>query len=155
VSGCKAVRKGKPAFFYQNGKEKKRGMHIDVNWKQGFQFRAVCRGHEIITDQPEKDGGTDKFMTPGELFVASLGNCIGVFALKFCLRHNLPIEGMKLVMDCTKLENPARVGSVKIDLHYPHDISETLRKGLLRMAQACFVHESIVYKPEIVIELKP
>lgn len=130
-------------------------MHIEVNWVQGLQFKATCRGHEIITDQQEKDGGANKAMAPGELFMASLGNCIGVFALRFCLRHNLPSEGMKLLMDWTVLKDPARVGSVKIELHYPHDISEALKKGLLRMANACFVHETIVHKPEIVIELKP
>ena len=28
-------------------------------------------------------------------------------------------------------------------------------KGILRMAEACFVYETILHKPEITVELKP
>jgi hypothetical protein len=47
-----------------------------------------------------------------------------------------------------------RIGSIKAELQYPHNIPETERKGLLRMAEACFVHETILHKPEITVELK-
>ncbi len=129
-------------------------MKMEVNLEKGFLFKAVCRGHEVMTDQHEKEGGTDQAMTPAELFVASLGNCIGVYAVRFCQRHNLPVEGMKVLLDWTVVKDPWRIGSIKAELHYPHEIPETEKKGLLRMAEACFVHETIVNKPEIVVELK-
>jgi len=129
-------------------------MKMEVNWLEGFIFKATCDGHEVITDQHEKEGGTDKAMTPAELFIASLGNCIGVFAVRFCKRHNLPTEGMKVLLDWTYAKDPVRFGSIKAELHYPHDIPEAEKKGLLRMAEACFVHETILHKPEIVVELK-
>jgi hypothetical protein len=53
------------------------------------------------------------------------------------------------------VKDPWRIGSIKAEIYYPHDIPEPEKKGLLRMAEACFVHESIIHKPEIVIELKP
>jgi putative redox protein len=129
-------------------------MKLEVDLAQGFRFKAVCRNHEVITDQSEKEGGTDQAMTPAELFIASLGTCIGVYAVRFCRRHNLPTEGLKVSMDWTVVKDPVRIGSVKAEIHYPHDIPDAERQGLLRMAEACFVHESIVHKPEIVIELK-
>jgi len=128
---------------------------MEVNWLEGFVFKATCGGHEVITDQHEKEGGTDTAMTPAELFIASLGNCIGVFAVRFCKRHNLPTEGIKVSLDWTYAKDPVRIGSVKAELHYPHDIPETEKKGLLRMAEACFVHETILHKPEVTVELKP
>jgi uncharacterized OsmC-like protein len=127
---------------------------MEVNWLEGFVFKATCEGHEVITDQHAKEGGTDKAMTPAEIFVASLGNCIGVYAVRFCKRHNLPIEGLQVFMDWTVVKDPWRIGSIKAELHYPHDIPEAEKKGLLRMAEACFVHETILHKPEITIELK-
>jgi len=129
-------------------------MKMEVNLEQGFLFKAQCSGHEVAADQPEKEGGTNKAMTPSELFVASLGTCIGVYAVRFCKRHNLPTEGMKVSLDWTVVKDPWRIGSIKAELHYPHDIPDAEKKGLLRMAEACFVHETIVHKPEIVIELK-
>jgi uncharacterized OsmC-like protein len=129
-------------------------MKMEVNWLEGFVFKATCGGHEVITDQHEKEGGTDKAMTPAEIFIASLGNCIGVYAARFCKRHNLPIEGMKVLLDWTYAKDPVRIGSIKAELHYPHDIPEAEKKGLLRMAEACFVHETILHKPEVTVELK-
>ena len=129
-------------------------MKLEVNLQQGFLFKAVCGGHEVFTDQHQAEGGADQAMTPAELFIASLGTCIGVYAVRFCKRHNLPTEGMKVFLDWSIAKDPVRIGSIKAELHYPHNIPETEKKGLLRMAEACFVHETILHKPEIVIELK-
>jgi putative redox protein len=130
-------------------------MKMEVELQKGFLFKAVYGNHEVFTDQHKDDGGTDQAMTPAEFFVASLGTCIGVYAARFCQRHNLPTEGMKVSLDWTRVKDPARIGSIKADLIYPHPIGEAEKKGLLRMAESCFVHESIVHTPEIKIELKP
>jgi hypothetical protein len=61
---------------------------------------------------------------------------------------------MKVLMDWTVVKDPVRIGSIKAEVHYPQDIPEMERKGLLRMAEACFVHETILHKPEITVELK-
>jgi len=62
---------------------------------------------------------------------------------------------MKVLLDWTYAKDPVRIGSIQAELHYPHDIPEDEKKGLLRMAEACFVHETILHKPEIKVELKP
>jgi len=129
-------------------------MKMEVDLQQGFLFKAVCGGQEVFTDQHAAEGGTDKAMTPAELFVASLGTCIGVYAVRFCKRHNLPTEGMKVLLDWTVAKDPWRIGSIKAELHYPHPIGEEAKKGMLRMAEACFVHETILHTPEVVVELK-
>ncbi len=129
-------------------------MKMEVMIEEGFLFKTVCGGHEVLTDQHLAEGGTDKAMTPAELFVASLGSCIEVYAVRFCKRHNLPTEGMKVILDWTVVKDPWRIGSIKAELHYPHDLPEAEKKGLLRMAEACFVHESMVYPPTIALELK-
>ncbi len=130
-------------------------MKLEVDLQQGFVFKARCGAHEVLTDQHAAEGGSDQAMTPAELFIASLGTCIGVYAVRFCSRHNLPTAGLKVSMDWTVVKDPWRIGAIKAEIHYPHEIPEAEKKGLLRMAEACFVHESIIHKPEIVIELKP
>jgi putative redox protein len=129
-------------------------MKMEVSHQQGFVFKTACNGHEILSDQHAKEGGTDKALTPAELFIPSLGTCIGVYAARFCQRHNLPTDGLKVLLDWTIVKDPVRIGSIKAELHYPHEIPEAEKKGLMRMAEACFVHETITHPPEIVIELK-
>jgi uncharacterized OsmC-like protein len=129
-------------------------MKMEVSLEENFVFKAVCGSYQVFTDQHAAEGGTDKALTPAELFIASLGTCIGVYAVRFCRRHNLPTEGMKVLMDWTVVKDPWRIGSIKAEIHYPHIITETEKKGLMRMAQACFVHETILHKPEITVELK-
>ena len=104
-------------------------MKMEVNLEEGFLFKALCGGQEVRTDQHAAEGGTDKAMTPAELFVASLGTCIGVYAVRFCKRHNLPTEGLKVLLDWTVVKDPWRIGSVKVELHYPHQIAEEEKKG--------------------------
>jgi uncharacterized OsmC-like protein len=71
-------------------------MKMEVDLQKDFLFKAECGGHEVTTDQPEKEDGTDQAMTLAELFIASLGTCIDVFAHRFCKRYNLSTEGMKV-----------------------------------------------------------
>lgn len=129
-------------------------MKMEVSWQENFIFKAKCGAHEVFTDQHQTEGGTDKALTPAELFVASLGTCIGVYIVRFCKRHNLPTAGLKVFLDWTVVKDPWRIGAIKVEIHYPHTISESEKKGLLRMAESCFVHETILHHPEIKVELK-
>ncbi|KPK95164.1 MAG: hypothetical protein AMJ94_00475 [Deltaproteobacteria bacterium SM23_61] len=129
-------------------------MKMEVNLEKGYLFKAICRGHEVLADQPEKDGGSDKAVTPTELFIASIGICIGYYVVRFCNRHKLPTDGMKVFLDWTVVKDPWRVGTITVEIHYPHEIPEAEKKGLLRMGHACFVTETIMNKPEITVELK-
>jgi len=59
----------------------------------GLKFLARSRKHGVIFDQPHEEGGEDKGMTPVELFIASLGSCVGTYLVWFCERHKIATEG--------------------------------------------------------------
>lgn len=129
-------------------------MKMEISWQENFIFKAKCGEHEVLTDQHQPEGGTDKALTPAELFVASLGTCLGVYIVRFCQHHNLPTFGLKIFLDWTVAKDPWRIGAIKADIHYPHKLSENERQGLMRFAKACFVHETIRQQPEIIIEMR-
>jgi len=52
-------------------------MELKVVYSGGKRFEAIARNHRLISDQPLEDHGTDRGMTPPELFLAALGTCIG------------------------------------------------------------------------------
>ena len=97
----------------------------------------------------------DNLMTPTELFASALGACIGIYVVKFCKRHNLPTEGLKISLDWTRAEDPARIDSFQVKLNYPHPIGEGEKMGLLRFADSCFITQTINHRAAITVELEP
>lgn len=67
----------------------------EIKYISGMKFEAKNRSHSVIIDQPQASGGEDKGFTPPELFVDSLGSCIGVYVLGFCKNTGLNPNVMK------------------------------------------------------------
>ena len=49
-------------------------MRVTVERLGSVLFEIKARGHSIVSDQPEENGGFDEGMTPPELLLASLGS---------------------------------------------------------------------------------
>ena len=115
---------------------------------------AETRGHRIISDQPVDKGGTDLGMTPPELYLASLGACIGVYAGSYCRNHSLKYEGMVIRITSEIVEDPRRMGKLHARITLPEPVPEKLLPGLLATAKRCLIHNTIGLPPEVVIELE-
>ncbi|WXG44848.1 MAG: OsmC family protein [Promethearchaeati archaeon SRVP18_Atabeyarchaeia-1] len=126
---------------------------MSVSLVENVKFEAECRGHKVIIDQPEEDGGSDAGMSPIELFVASLGSCIGYFASVFCRRRKIAAGGLKVDLSWGWSENPHRIGSIEARITLPAKLAQKERAGLLRMVEECTVHNTLKVKPEIRILL--
>ncbi|HLB02049.1 MAG TPA: OsmC family protein [Nitrospiria bacterium] len=72
---------------------------ITISWVKGVQLAVEVWKHRIMVDQPLEEGGQDQGISPGEMFVGSLGACIGYFAVGFCQRHKIPTAGLKVAME--------------------------------------------------------
>lgn len=114
-----------------------------------------CRGHSVISDQPVEKAGTDLGMTPSELFLASLGACVSLYAASYCRNHGLAYEGMGIeVVSETAAAPPRRIGSIKMRLQMPAAVPERFQAGLLSTAQRCYIHNTLSHPPEIQVELQ-
>ena len=69
---------------------------MEITFPGGVQANAQFNGFEIVTDQPEKNGGQNSAPSPFDFFLASLGTCAGFFALRFCQQRELPTDGLHL-----------------------------------------------------------
>ena len=129
--------------------------NVTVQHEDGDRFQVVVRGHRLVIDQPEADGGTDAGPTPTELFVAGLASCVGFYAERFLRRHGLPVEDLRV--ECSyefAVDRPARVGSVSLAVHAP-GLSPSKREAFLAVVEHCTVHNSIRSAPDVRIELDP
>ncbi|HLD35122.1 MAG TPA: OsmC family protein [Planctomycetota bacterium] len=127
-------------------------MEMNISYTGGMRFDAQTRTHTIIVDQPKEGGGQDTGPTPPELFVASLGTCIGVYALWFCQKRKIPYEGMKVSIDWSKSTTPpARVDLIEAKIELPQGCPAEHKAHLIESVEKCMVHNSIIQAPEITI----
>jgi len=119
----------------------------------GLKFSAQTRKHEVIFDQPKEEGGEDRGMTPVELFIASLGACIGTYMVWFCERHKIAADGMRIDLSWASGENPTRISRIRANVNLPLKVPESIRPALFRTAKHCTIHNTLVHPPEVEISL--
>ncbi len=130
-------------------------MALTVAYKGGVRFDVASGGHTVITDQPVEDGGHDEGMSPVDLFIGSIASCVGYFVGRYCERHKIPAEGLRVEADWSMAERPHRVGAVSMKITLPASITPEQRERLLKVAHGCTVHQSLVVPTKVAIEMTP
>jgi uncharacterized OsmC-like protein len=129
-------------------------LEVSVDHLGSVQFEVKTRGHSVVSDQPESNGGFDEGMTPPELLLASLGSCAGFYAVDYLKRQNLVVEGLKVKVTADKAKNPARLDDFKIEVDIPTGLSEAHRKGVEEAVHRCLIHNTLLHPPKISLDVK-
>ncbi|MCB1043178.1 MAG: OsmC family protein [Acidobacteria bacterium] len=125
-------------------------MHVHLTHESGLSFKAVSRDHEMVSDQPRTNGGEDKGMTPPEWFLASLGSCVGFYAVKYCEARDLDSRDLRIEVEGSKsTEKPIRIASIEIRVCLPFELSERHRAGLKRAVDSCIIHNTLTHAPNL------
>ena len=128
-------------------------MRITSKYINKRRFESEIRGHTLVVDQPLDSGGDDAGPTPPELLVASLGTCVGVYALFYCEKHGISTEGLVVHADWEKAQRPARVGKIAVTIELPAGIAPEHHTAFMRTMEQCLVHNTLHQPPQITIEL--
>lgn len=129
-------------------------MDITIHHEDELRFRARSGKHEVVFDLPVPHGGTDQGMSPPQLFVASLGACIGVYVADYCDTAGLDYRGMKIHLDWAMREDPRRIGRIEFRIDLPFaSLSATREKAILNVARRCLLHNTLVQQPEMNVQL--
>lgn len=126
-------------------------MSMSINFPGGVTVAANYKGFEVLTDQPEINGGENKAPSPFDLFLMSLGTCAGFFALRFCQQRQLPTAGMELSVDIDRSPESKRLNRVEITLRLPEGFPEKYRSAIVRATDQCAVKQALLDPPEIVV----
>ncbi|MEM2921547.1 MAG: OsmC family protein [Candidatus Bathyarchaeia archaeon] len=128
-------------------------MSLQVKHMDGNIFEVSCRGHKIVVDQPLEEGGSDKGMSPIELFNASLATCIAYYAVTF-LRRRIPnIQGLTVKTDWQYADNPHRIVAIHLSLNVPHELAGPEAKGLQRYVESSTIGNTLRSVPKINITI--
>jgi putative redox protein len=123
-------------------------MEVRVKHLGNVQFRATTRGHSVICDQPPVNGGSDSGMTPPEFLLSSLATCAGFYAAQYLKLHNLPAEGLEVIVSAEKAKQPARLDQFRIEVLLGH-LAPEHEAGVLRAVHACLIHNTLLHTPII------
>ncbi|MGA8597584.1 MAG: OsmC family protein [Bryobacteraceae bacterium] len=129
-------------------------METKITYLDGVRFHVAARNHEITSDQPLENGGTDRGMTPPELLLASLGSCAAYYAVEYLRARKIPADGLTVTVTAQKAQKPARLADFKIGLSVPGLDDPRHQDGILRAVKSCLIHNTLLHAPAIDIELE-
>lgn len=120
---------------------------INVTFPGGKRVDAAIKGFTIPSDQPVHAGGEGSAPTPFEIFLASIANCAGIFALGFCEGKGLNTAGLGLTMDVETDPATRMVAKVILNLTLPQDFPEKYIPAITRSMELCSVKKHMDNPP--------
>lgn len=126
---------------------------ITTVYKGEMLFESKLGNHSILIDVPASMGGRDRGPTPPELFVASLGSCVGAFVADYCGRAGIDTRDLTVDVSFDKAEDPTRLANLKVRVNLPYGDCAKREQAIRRVAEHCPVHETIATLEGIEIEL--
>jgi putative redox protein len=127
-------------------------MSLSITFPGGVAVDATTNGHTVRMDQPVPLG-SDTAMSPFDLFLASIGACMGFYALRFCQERGIPTEGLRLALDPVRDEQRKRIATLQIALQLPQGFPEKYREALRRAVDHCSVKRHLLEPPAFELSL--
>ena len=124
---------------------------MEITFPGGVKVNAQYHGFEVASDQPERNGGENTAPSPFDFFLASLGNCAGFFALRFCQQRDLSTDGLSLQLTTEHNAESKRLDRVEITMQLPKDFPEKYREAIIRATDQCAVKKALLDPPKIEI----
>jgi putative redox protein len=90
--------------------------------------------HVIVTDEPERLGGTDEGPAPHELFAAMLASCVATMIAMYAQHRGWDVGETAVDVDYDPDSLPHRV---TVDVHLPDDLTPDQQRRLERVAETC------------------
>jgi uncharacterized OsmC-like protein len=116
---------------------------LTVTYKNGVQFEAATARHCVIVDLPVEKGGQDEGMSPPELFISSLGTCIGVYVVRYCQNAKLDAQGCRITLDWRLSDDKKSIAAIEAKIHLPHAQPGPRSRAVLEAARSCLIHNTL------------
>ena len=126
-----------------------------VRHEGGMSSSMNVRGHKVIADVPLEMGGEDRGPTPVDLLAGSLGTCIAFYIARWCREAQIACDGFEVKVDYVHDRENHCVPVLGVEVSMPATFPEARKPGLLKVAKACTVHNTLCRLPEITVTIGP
>jgi len=127
-------------------------MEMTVTFPKGAQVQASFEGYTVLTDQPEPEG-SGAAPTPFNLFLASIGTCVGYYVMSYCQHHGIPSEKMSVTLQSDRNTSSHLVEEIKLTVHVPRDFPDKYSAGVIRAAGSCLVKKHMENPPKFSVTI--
>jgi putative redox protein len=122
-------------------------MNMKITFPGGLAVNAAFKGFTVKTDQRAEHGGGGTAPEPFDLFLASLGTCAGLYALRFCEQRGIDTRGLGLTLTTeTDLEGK-RLALMRLEIELPAGFPEKYSEAIIRSVDQCAVKRQIIEPP--------
>ena len=107
-----------------------------------FKHEIEIREHEVLSDEPEANGGDDAGPSPQELLAASLASCTAITIEMYAQRKGWDVGDLEVAVNY----EPAQRGSptkFQMEARLPKELPEDQRERLMQIAAKCPVHRTL------------
>lgn len=107
----------------------------------GYAHQMTADGHELVVDEPEEVGGSNKGPTPIGLLTAALASCTAITVEMYAERKGWELGEFKVCVDQHRHDDGTR--HFGVTLHLPGGMSEQQSMKIKQIAGKCPVHKSL------------
>ena len=126
---------------------------ITITHDGDARFAAQVRGHRVLMDQSERNGGGDEGPTPLDLVAMGLGGCIALYVHRFCESRGLPTEGLRIEVERRSAAAPPRIGELVVGVTLPFEPDPRVRELLERVVRSCPAHNTLSMGATVAIDI--
>ena len=105
--------------------------------------KHIDSGSIIDTDAPKDNNGLGEMFSPTDLLCVSLASCMLTIMGISMQKHQIDINGTSAKVRKTMKTNPRMVDKIDVDIYFPENYSDRIKKILEKSALSCPVHRSL------------
>ena len=120
-------------------------VEINITYDGSLRCRAI---HEpshssLTTDAPRDNEGLGESFSPTDLVATALGTCMVTIMGIYAKRHDLDLEGTRVLVVKHMNTNPRRIGELPVTIDIPRSFDARHREAFKLAADSCPVHASL------------
>jgi ribosomal protein S12 methylthiotransferase accessory factor len=123
-------------------------MSMEIHFPGGRKVYSDYKGFTIKTDQSKEDGGDSTAPTPSDMFFASLGACMGLYALDFCKKRKIDPGQLKLSIELLSHEKTHMVEKMFFNIHLGPEFPQKYTSALIRAMKLCYLKQHFEQPPQ-------
>ena len=123
-------------------------MSMEIHFPGGRKINSDYKGFTLKTDQSKKDGGDGTAPTPSDLFFASVGACMGLYAVDFCNKRKIDTGQLKLSVELQSHEKTYIVEKIIFNIDLAPEFPQKYTSALIRSMKLCYLKKHFEQPPQ-------